>query len=160
MSKVGECDEPDNLAELPTFMEIMQTGVTIKADLTADLTAIAFPTGVADGTTCGNVRILFVLTDSQKSTIYDTTSLQIIVACPSSRDVGYVNLSVTYGYSNIPTVQVGDRNPFGSDSAVRVDYVNCARPKSMACLYCGFDDDKVGVDDNTWARWQTKEVKP
>ena len=114
---------------------------------------------MAKGTICGDVRVVFVLTDTQQSNIYDTTSLKINVACPSSTDIGDPSLNVTYGYNNIPTVQVGDRNPFGSDSEVMVDYGKCAMPKTMACLYCGFDDDKVGVDDATWALWQTKEVK-
>ena len=70
-----------------------------------------------------------------------------------------VRLNVTYTSTNITTVEVGQSNPFPDGSEVIIEYGGCHVPKTMSCLYCGFDDGQVGVDEETWNTWQTIEVR-
>ena len=69
-----------------------------------------------------------------------------------------VKLDVKYGSSEAPVVQVGDENPFGTDSEINVDVGSCYLPKTMACMYCGFEDGNVGLDEDMWDAISTIEV--
>ena len=162
MSKVTECDEPEKLndtGDMPAFMETIKEDVDINEDLTVDVADVNFPNSVAQGMACGNIQVIFVLTGESKSMIYDTKSRQVNVDCQTTANIGDVKLEATYGSpSIIPTVEVGDRNPFGVGSTVKVSFGNCGIPKTLACLYCGFDHNGVGVDNETWSQWQTPEV--
>ena len=84
--------------------------------------------------------------------------MQINVECHSNENQGDIKITTSYTSTEIPVVEVGDENPFGQGSQVTVDYGRCLWPKAMACLYCGFDEGRVGVDDETWDTWQTIEV--
>ena len=164
MSKVTECDEPDKLngtGDMPSFMEKIREDLGINEDLTVDVADLKFPNSVAQGVTCGNVQVVFVLTGESKSMIYDTKSRQVNIDCQKLANIGDVKIDVTYGsydVRSIPTVEVGDRNPFGITSTVKVSFGNCGIPKTLACLYCGFNDNGAGVDTETWSQWQTQEV--
>ena len=94
--------------------------------------------------------------NSQK--VYGTKSLQINVTCLSNDNLEDTSLNAVYGSEDIPEVEVGDENPFGVESEVIVNYGSCHSPKTMACMYCGFDDGMVGVDEDSWNMWQTIEV--
>ena len=89
-----------------------------------------------------------------------TTSILVEVDC-STVEIQDVKLDVQYGNGDIPTVQVGDRNPFGDETEIEVDVGSCYMPKTLACMYCGFDMEKekmVGLDDDMWEAISTVEV--
>ena len=88
-----------------------------------------------------------------------TASIQVSVDC-SSFEMRDVKLAVKYGSSEAPVVQVGDKNPFGDGTEITVDSGSCYMPKTMACMYCGFEMDTgdVGLDEDTWAAISTIEV--
>ena len=157
-SKVSQCDEPQKvygIGDQPEFMETIQENITIGGDLTLDVTDLPFPS-----TSCGNIQIVFVLTNSAQSQIYDTRSRSVQIDCQKMGNIGDVKIDVINGSpsTNIPIVQVGDRNPFGINATVKVSLGSCVAPQTMACLYCGFNDNVVGVDNETWNQWQTQEV--
>ena len=158
-----ECDEPNDISAIPEFMQkltIPSGYATIANDLKSDVSDFELPLDVSEGKTCGNVRIVFVLKDDSGSeTItYGTKSVQIHIACVSNTNMGDVKLTTTYASSEIPVVEVGDSNPFGAGSEVSVEYGDCHAPKTIACMYCGFEDGNVGGDDETWNMWDTIEV--
>ena len=164
MSSISECDEPTELDTLPEYLHQLTTDtggfVIINDNLTADLSNFVFPPDVSEGKICGNVRVVLALksTSSGITNIHGTKSLQINVKCHSNENQGDIKITASYSSTEIPVVEVGDENPFGQGSQVTVDYGNCYSPKAMACLYCGFDEGRVGVDDETWDTWQTIEV--
>ena len=164
MSSISECDEPTQLDTLPEYLQQLTTDtdsfVIINDNLTSDLSNFMFPPDVSEGKICGNIRVILALkaTSSGETNIHGTKSMQINVNCHSNENQGDVKITTSYTSSDIPVVEVGDENPFGQGSQVTVDYGNCHSPKAMACLYCGFDDGSVGVDDETWDTWQTIEV--
>ena len=95
-----------------------------------------------------------------------TTSIQVEVDC-SSFEMGDVKLDVQFdegsGSGEAPVVQVGDENPFGDGTSIEVEFGSCYLPKTMACMYCGFDmekgyDEMVGLDDEMWEAISTIEV--
>ena len=146
----------------------MQPSAPVNTDLTSDVSNLEFPTEVTTGQLCGPIRVVFRVLDNNGVMILGqkTTSIEVNVDCSlvsnSSRFVGNgdVKLDVTYGSSDIPVVEVGDRNPFGATTQVKVDFGNCYWPKTAACLYCGFDEETggVGLDDETWNAISTIEV--
>ena len=164
MSKVSECDEPTDISSsIPAYMEKMEIPsghATISDNLTSDVSEFEFPSDVTEGKVCGIVRVIFVLKDDSGSEeiLYGTKSVQLNITCPSNENMEDVRLLVNYSSTDIPTVEVGDRNPFGAGSEVIVDFGGCLMPKTFGCLYCGFDEGQVGVDDETWDTWQTVEV--
>ena len=164
MSSVSECDEPTELDTLPEYLQQLTTDtdsfVIINDNLTSDLSNFVFPSDVSQGKICGNIRVILALkaTSSREPNIHATKSMQINVKCHSNENQGDVRITTSYTSTEIPVVEVGDENPFGQGSQVTVDYGNCHAPKAMACLYCGFDEGRVGVDDETWDTWQTVEV--
>ena len=139
-------------------MHMIQTNIPVNEDLTIDVSDIPFPN---NSTSCGNNQVVFVLASSIDSQIYDRRSHPIHVHCNEGNkgDVKiYLNNAAQGELLNIPNVQIGDPNPFGVDTSVRFSSGNCANPQAMACLYCGFDGHKIGVDNETWFQWQTMEV--
>ena len=168
MSKVTECDALGDLNTIPDYMEEMpiKSGyATINNDLTSDVSDFEFPSEVAENQVYGNVRIIFVVVDDSGNQVYGTKSLQVKIESHSNASMGDVKLNVTYGSeqvngttSEVPLVEVGDLNPFGIGSNVTIDYGSCYSPKTIACLYCGFDDGDVGVDEDTWNTWQSVQV--
>ena len=159
-SKVSQCDEPQKVYgvdDQPEFMENIQENITISRDLTLDVTDLPFPSTL---NTCGKIEIVFVLTNSAQSRIYDTRSRSVQIDCQKMGNIGDVKIDVISGSpsTSIPIAQVGDRNPFGINATVKVSIGSCGAPQTMACLYCGFDDNVVGVDNETWNQWQTQEV--
>ena len=164
MSSISECDEPTELDPIPEYLQQLTTDtgsfVIINDNLTSDLSNFMFPSDVSEGKICGNIRVILALkaTSSRESNIHATTSMQINVKCHSNENQGDIKITTSYTSTEIPVVEVGDENPFGQGSQVIVDYGSCRWPKAMACLYCGFDEGRVGVDDETWDTWQTVEV--
>ena len=135
-------------------MEPVQQNITIGTDLTLDVTDLPFR---SISNTCGKVQIVFVLTNADLSRIYDTRSRSVQIDCKKSEDLGDVKIEIE-GSTSIPMVNVGDRNPFGVNARAKVSLGNCIAPQTMACLYCGFDGNMVGVDNETWYQWLTQEV--
>ena len=173
VSKITECDEPTNIYDLestnqPISLAMQPASAAVNTDLTSDVSNLEFPTEVTTGQLCGPIRVVFRVLDNNGVMILGqkTTSIEVNVDCSlvsnSSRFVGNgdVKLDVTYGSSDIPVVEVGDRNPFGATTQVKVDFGNCYWPKTAACLYCGFDEETggVGLDDETWNAISTIEV--
>ena len=164
MSSISECDEPTELDPIPEYLQQLTTDtgsfVIINENLTSDLSNFMFPSDVSEGKICGNIRVILALkaTSSRESNIHATKSMQINVKCHSNENQGDIKITTSYTSTEIPVVEVGDENPFGQGSQVTVDYGSCHWPKAMSCLYCGFDEGRVGVDDETWDTWQTIEV--
>ena len=164
LAKVSECDDNhDDVTLLPQLMEQMTNpsgDTTISSNLTADISEIEFPSDVAEGKICGNVRIIFMIKGNTRNSprIYGTKSVQINITCPSNDNLDDTSIQAIYGSEEIPDVNVGDTNPFGNETDIIVSYGSCKSPKTMACMYCGFEDGLVGVDDDSWNLWQTIEV--
>ena len=158
LSKIQECDEPDP-AEIPPFMEIIQEDIAVNDDLTIDVSGIAFPGNEAS---CGNHQIVFILTSSIDKQVFDRRSRPVKINCESNvADVKIELGNAAQGeVLNVPDVEVGDQNPFGYETSVKVSSGTCLNAQTMACLYCGFDGNSVGVDNQTWYQWQTMEVNP
>ena len=135
--------------------------VMIGNNLTSDLSNLEFPSAYAEQKRCGNVRIIFMIKEIARSSerIHGTKSIQINITCPSTDNLDDTSIQAIYESEEIPDVEVGDTNPFGLGSNVIMNYGSCHSPKTMACMYCGFEDGIVGVDDDSWNLWQTIEVK-
>ena len=134
--------------------------VMIGSNLTSDVSNLEFPSDYAEQKRCGNIRIIFVIKEIVGSSerIHGTKSIQINITCPSNDNLDDTSIHAIYESEEIPDVEVGDINPFGPGSHVIMNYGNCYSPKTMACMYCGFEDGIVGVDDDSWNLWQTIEV--
>ena len=164
ISQVSECDDvQEDETSLPEFMQQMTApsgDPSIGNNLTSDVSELEFPSHVAEGRTCGNVRIIFVVKDNTRNSpkIHGRKSIQINITCASNANLQDTSIQAIYGSDDIPNVEVGDTNPFGAESSVMVNYGSCHSPKSFACMYCGFEDGQVGVDDDSWNMWQTIEV--
>ena len=164
VSKVSECDiVQDDSTSVPDFMQQMVApsgDPNIRSNLTSDVSELEFPSDIAEGRMCGNLRIIFIVKEDARNSqkVYGTKSLQINVTCLSNDNLEDTSLNAVYGSEDIPEVEVGDENPFGVESEVIVNYGSCHSPKTMACMYCGFDDGMVGVDEDSWNMWQTIEV--
>ena len=163
LSKVTECDfpeMPENNGEVPPFMVMLQGDAGITNELTADVSKLVLPDAVDKGDICGPLKIVFALWNNSNSQAgkfvqsQKTASIPVHIEC----EAGDVKLEATYGSSDVPSIEVGAKNPFGAGSSVKVDYGSCYMPKTMACLYCGFDDGKVGIEDSTWNAWTTIQV--
>ena len=137
----------------------------ISSDLTADVKDLSIS---SLQTLCSwkyiskQVRIVFMMLDDNGKMVegQTTTSILVEVDC-SSVEIRDVKLDVQYGNDDVPIVQVGDRNPFGEGTEIEVDVGSCYMPKTLACMYCGFDMEKelmVGLDDEMWEAISTVEV--
>ena len=135
--------------------------VMIGTNLTSDISDLEFPSDYLEQKKCGNIRIIFVIKEIAGSSgrIHGTKSIQINITCPSNDNLEDTSIQAIYESEEIPDVEVGDTNPFGLGSNVIMNYGSCHSPKTMACMYCGFEDGIVGVDDDSWNLWQTIEVK-
>ena len=162
LSLVTECDEPTSVDISSPFLAEFTSDAVVGDDLTSDVSNLEFPDDVINGKICGPIRVIFLVTnDGENLQGQTSSSMQVNVTCNQSLDtVGDVKLEVTYGSSDIPVIQVGDKNPFGENTEIAVDTGSCYMPKVMACLYCGFEFDNgtVGLDDDTWNTISTVEV--
>ena len=160
VARVSECDELSKLSEEAIKSDI--GSAPVNDDLSVDLSELDFPSDVNSAQTCGQIRVMFWATNNDGVLIEDqeTTSIQVNVKCQSLESVKDVKLDVIYGTEEIPVIEPGDKNPFGETSQVKVDIGDCYMPKTVACLYCGFDFDsgRVGLDDETWDAISTIEV--
>ena len=161
LSKIPECNEPEKVydaVETPPFMHMIQANIPVNEDLTIDVSDIQFSN---NATSCGSNQIVFVLASSIDSHIYDRRSHQIQVNCNEGNkgDVRIYLSNAAQAYSaHGSNLQIGNPNPFGVDTSVRFSSGTCTNPQTMACLYCGFDGQKIGVDNETWYQWKSVEV--
>ena len=165
ISKIPECNEPEkvynesNNDDFPSFMGVMLTNDPVKDDLTVDVTDLVISNAFKF---CGSNKIVYVLASSDGKQLYDSTSQSVRIDCQERGMGGDVKIELGNDIQgellNIPNVQIGDRNPFGDETSVKISSASCLDLKPMACLYCGFDGNRVGVDNQTWYQWQTMEV--
>jgi len=103
---------------------------------------------------------VFVLASSIDNIVFDRQSHPVKIVCEGNiPDVKIeLNNAAQGEVLNIPSVQIGDQNPFGVDTSVKISSGECHTAHAMACLYCGFDGNNVGIDNQTWYQWQTMEV--
>ena len=162
---VTECDDPTSSNASGEFAFPLEGRGLISSDLTADvkdLSISSFQTLCSWKYISKQVRIVFMMLDDNGKMVegQTTTSILVEVDC-STVEIRDVKLDVQYGNGDIPTVQVGDRNPFGDETEIEVDVGSCYMPKTLACMYCGFDMEKekmVGLDDDMWEAISTVEV--
>ena len=159
---VTECDDPTNNNASGAFSFPLEGRGTISNDLTADVKDLGLQSlsSLCSWKFISNkVRIVFMMLDENGKIVegQTTTSIQADIDC-ASFEVRDVKLDVKYGSSEAPVVQVGDENPFGTDSEINVDVGSCYLPKTMACMYCGFEDGAVGLDEDMWDAISTIEV--
>ena len=160
VTRVSECDEVSKLSEEAIKSDI--GSAPVNDDLSVDLSDLDFPSDVSSAKTCGPIRVMFWATNNDGDLIegQETTSIQVNIKCNSLESVKDVKLDVIYGTEEIPVIEPGDKNPFGEISQVTVDTGDCYMPKTVACLYCGFDFDNgtVGLDNDTWDAISTIQV--
>ena len=167
---VTECDDPTSNNASGEFAFPLEGRGPISSDLTAnvkDLSVSSLQTLCSWNYISKQVRIVFMMLDESGKMVegQTTTSILVEVDC-SSFEIRDVKLDVEYGANseltdNLKVVQVGDRNPFGDDTEIEVDVGSCYMPKTLACMYCGFDMEKemmVGLDDEMWEAISTVEV--
>ena len=160
VARVSECDELSKPSEEAIKSDI--GSAPVNDDLSVDLSELDFSSDVNSAQTCGPIRVMFWATNNDDVLIenQETTTIQVNVKCQSFESVKDVKLDVIYGTEEIPVIEPGDKNPFGETSQVNVDIGDCYMPKTVACLYCGFDFDsgRVGLDEETWGAISTIEV--
>ena len=162
---VTECDDPTSSNASGEFAFPLEGRGLISSDLTADvkdLSISSFQTLCSWKYISKQVRIVFMMLDDNGKMVEGQTTTSILVEDDCSTvEIRDVKLDVQYGNGDIPTVQVGDRNPFGDETEIEVDVGSCYMPKTLACMYCGFDMEKekmVGLDDDMWEAISTVEV--
>ena len=138
-------------------MEIIQEDIAVNDDLTIDMSDVDFPDKVSS---CGNHKIVFVLASSIDKQVFDRRSHPVKIDC--GKNVADIKIELGNAAQgevlNIPNVKVGDQNPFGYETSVKLSSGTCLNAQTMACLYCGFDGNSVGVDNQTWYQWQSMGV--